>query len=52
MPNQPKTPNRTIRVPDEVWEAARRVAADKGETITEVIVRALKRYVRDHPAGR
>lgn len=49
MPNQPKTPNRTIRVPDEVWRAAKRVAADRGETITDVIVRALKRYVRDHP---
>lgn len=47
-PNQPKTPNRTIRVPDEIWEAARRKAADRGETITDVIVRALKQYVRDY----
>ena len=48
-PNQPATPNRTIRVPDEVWEAARRVAQDRGETLTAVIVRALVRYVREHP---
>lgn len=50
MPNQPKTPNRTIRVPDEVWDEARRVAADRGETLTEVIIKALKRYIREHPS--
>jgi len=49
VPNQPATPNRTIRVPDEVWDAAKRVAADRGETVTEVIIRALVRYVREHP---
>ena len=48
-PNQPATPNRTVRVPDEVWEAAKRVAADRDETLTEVIIRALVRYVREHP---
>lgn len=49
MPNQPATPNRTIRVPDDVWEAARRAAYDNGETITDVIIRALIRYAREHP---
>lgn len=49
-PNQPATPNRTVRVPDEIWEAAKRVAADRDETVTEVIIRALVRYVREHPA--
>ena len=49
MPNQPATPHRSVRVPDELWEAAQRVASDRGETVTAVILRALKRYVRDHP---
>lgn len=49
VPNQPSTPNRTIRVSDELWEAARRVAADRGETVTDVVRRALERYVREHP---
>lgn len=49
MPNQPATPNRTVRVPDELWQAAMRVAHDRGETVTEVIIRALTRYVREHP---
>lgn len=44
----PATPNRTVRVPDELWEAVKRKAADRGETVTEVILRALKRYVRDY----
>ena len=48
VPNQPATPNRTIRVPDEVWEAARRKAQDRGETITAVIIRALIRYAREY----
>lgn len=48
MPNQPKTPRRTLRVPDELWLAVKRKAADNGETVTDVIIRALKRYLRDY----
>jgi hypothetical protein len=40
-----------VRVPDDIWEAAQRVAADRGETVTAVIIRALIRYVREHPSG-
>jgi len=38
------TPIRTVRVPDDVWQAAQDRAAEKGETVSAVIVRALKRY--------
>ena len=51
VPNQPATPKHGVRVPDELWQAAKRAAADNGETLTDVILRALKRYVRDHPAN-
>lgn len=47
VPNQPATPNRTIRVPDEIWEPAVRKAHAEGKTITEVIVKALERFLRD-----
>lgn len=47
MPNQPATPHRTIRVSDELWEAAQRKAAAEGVTLTEVIVKALERFLRD-----
>jgi len=36
-------------VPDDLWAAAKRVAADRGEHVSEVIRRALERYVRQHP---
>ncbi len=38
------TPIRTVRVPDDVWQSAQERAAEKGETVSAVIVRALKRY--------
>lgn len=47
MPNQPKTPRRTLRVPDDLWQAVKEKAKDRDETITDVIIRALKRYLRD-----
>jgi hypothetical protein len=47
VPNQPKTPNHTIRADQDLWDAARDKAHDEGTTITAVIVEALKRYLRD-----
>lgn len=47
-PNQPKTPVRTVRIPDELWEALRIRADERGETVTDVILRALRLYVRDY----
>jgi hypothetical protein len=55
VPNQPKTPLRTIRVPDELWRKALKLAAKNGETVSEVIRRALIEYVttgsRSSPAS-
>ena len=47
VPNQPKTPTHTVRVEEELWQAALRKAHERGETLTDVIVRALKAYLRD-----
>lgn len=47
VPNQPATPKHGVRVPDELWRQVKRIAADRGETITDVILRALRRYVRE-----
>lgn len=46
MPNQPRTPARSVRVPDALWHAAQARAAENGETVSDVLVRALVRYVR------
>ena len=40
------TPPRSVRIPDELWDAARVTADANGETITDVVVRALTRYVK------
>lgn len=49
MPNAPKTPHRTVRVPDDLWQAAQERAAQEGQTMTEVVIGCLRRYVA---AGR
>lgn len=47
MPNQPATPNRNVRISDELWDLVKRVAADDGVTATDVVIRSLKRTVRE-----
>lgn len=49
MPNQPATPIRGVRIPDDLWQEALRIAHDRGETVSEVVRRALERYVREWP---
>lgn len=48
MPNQPRKGNtsRSFRVDEDLWDAVRKRAAERGETVTDVLVRALRRYVR------
>lgn len=47
MPNAPKTPTRTIRVSTDLWTAVKDKAAIEERTVTDVIVQALKAYVKD-----
>lgn len=49
VPNTPGTPRRTVRVPDEVWEAAQAKAAERQETLSDVIRRALETYAEETP---
>jgi predicted DNA binding CopG/RHH family protein len=39
------TPLRNLRVPDDLWQAAKAKAAAEGTTLTAVLVAALRRYV-------
>ena len=39
------TPPRSIRVPDDLWDSAKEEAARRGETVTDAVNRALRRYV-------
>lgn len=45
-PDQPKTPLHAVRVTDELWQAALAKATERGETVSDVIRRALQRYIR------
>jgi hypothetical protein len=45
MPSQ-RTPPRSVRVPQDLWQAALTRSHARGETVTDVIIRALKRYTR------
>jgi len=44
VPNKPKTPIRGFRIPDDVYEAAQAKAKERGETLTDVVRKALERY--------
>lgn len=40
------TPRRTVRVPDEVWDAAKRQAMLRNEDVSKAVVRFLQEYGR------
>lgn len=42
------TPARSVRVSDEVWAAAKEKAAAREETVSDVLLRALRAYL-DEP---
>lgn len=46
VPNQPKTPIKCFRIPEELYAAAQAKAAERGESVSEVVRKALERYVR------
>ena len=40
------TPPRSVRVPQPIWDAAKAAAAERGETVSDAVVRFLARYGR------
>lgn len=48
MPNQPKTPTRTIRVAPQIWSDAKAQAAEDNRTLTSVLVE----FLIDYGAGQ
>lgn len=51
VPNQPKTPNRAVRVEDQVWDEAGHAATEMGTDRTKVINQFLRWYLR-RPGAR
>lgn len=46
MPNQPKTPHRSIRIDDEMWAHLARVADQHKISISEAVRLALADFLR------
>lgn len=46
VPNAPKTPLKSFRIPEDLYRAAQVKAAERGETVTDVVRAALERYVK------
>lgn len=42
------TPLRNIRVDEALWAAAKSIAEQRGENLSDVLRRALERYVKRH----
>lgn len=40
------TPPRSIRIGEELWQEAKQRATERGETVTDAIMRALREYVK------
>ena len=45
MANQPKTPARTVRINDEVWDALRCIGEQTGLSVSELIRLALTDFI-------
>lgn len=52
MPNQPKTPLRGFRCPDELWEAAQAKSAAEGRDLSTVMRELLSKWVMRPPRKR
>jgi predicted transcriptional regulator len=50
MANQPRpgNPARAVRVEDELWNEAKAIAAMRGDSLSDVMREALRRYVKRH----
>lgn len=49
MPNVPRTPLKSFRIPEDLYREAQQIAADEGQSVSDVVRKALERYVK---AGR
>jgi predicted HicB family RNase H-like nuclease len=46
VPNAPKTPLKSFRIPEDLYRAAQVKAAERGESVSDVVRAALERYVK------
>lgn len=51
VPNNPKSNLRNVRIDDQLWADAHKVAADNDTNVSEVISSALRIWVQDNDYG-
>ena len=49
MPNKPKTPNRNVRLADEIWLPLVSIASERGVPVSDVVREALSLYLTQPP---
>lgn len=47
VPNKPKTPHTSVRIPPDLKTAAQTKAATQGRTLTDVIIAGLQDYTQE-----
>lgn len=45
VPDVAKTPARNIRIPDALWQAAKKRAAEQHTSVSALVIRALQREI-------
>ena len=45
VPNQPKTPTRSFRIPDDIYYPARDKAQEQGDNLSDIVRDALLDYI-------
>jgi hypothetical protein len=46
VPNQPKTPIRSIRIPEELWDELKQAAAEDGTDVSTIMRAQAERYLK------
>lgn len=42
------TPNRVFRIPSDIYDEAKRIAQQRGDSLTSIVIAALHEYVKKH----
>ena len=50
VPPVRRTPQHTVAIDDELWQAAKRIAAKRHERVSDILRRAVFEYVEQHKA--
>lgn len=45
------TPRRSVRIPDDEWNAALAIATERGDNLSDILRRALTQYIEAEKGG-